>query len=125
MAEGGSTGAARDKWFSKEPRERGWRDGNGGPGEGPARRVGRVKTGFWEGGMTGADEVGLRARGGSGREMEGVRGWSKQLHMVKASAQKEDTCRERERWKKIRRKKKKIRRKKKKSTGHKKQTCIS
>lgn len=102
MVGGGSTGAPRDRWFSREPskvavgpRERGWRGGKGGPGVGPPRRFGRDKTGFWEGGRMGAAEVGLRASGGRGREMVGVRGWSRQLHMVKASTQNDDTCTER------------------------------
>ncbi len=47
--------------------------------------------GTWEDGRTGAVGVGLRVRGGKGREMEGVRGWRTELQTVSASAQNVET----------------------------------
>lgn len=70
-----------------------WRGGKGGPRGGPPRRVGKVSPGVlpWEtGGAEGAG-VGFRVRGGKGRVIEGVRGWSRELQMVRASLQNEDT----------------------------------
>lgn len=94
----GSPGT-RERWFSREPsrevgpRPRVWRVGKGGPGAGPPRRVGKVRpeVGPWEEGSTGAVGVGFRASGGKGRAMEGVRGWSRELQMVRASIQNVET----------------------------------
>ncbi len=94
----GSPGT-RERWFSREPsREAGprlseWRDGKGGPGAGPPRRFGKVRPGVgpWEEGRTGAVGVGFRVRGGKGRAMEGVRGWRRELQMVRASVQNVET----------------------------------
>lgn len=75
------------------PRPIEWRVGKGGPGAGPPRRVGKVSPGVgpWEVGRTGAVGVGFRVRGGKGRAMEGVRGWSSELQMVRASVQNVET----------------------------------
>lgn len=67
--------------------------GKEGPGAGPPRRVGKVSPGPgpWEEERTGAVGVGFRASGGKGSAMEGVRGWRRELQMVRASVQNEDT----------------------------------
>lgn len=67
--------------------------GKGGPGAGPPRRVGKVSPGAgpWEEERMGAGGVGFRARGGKGSEMEGMRGWRRELQIVRASVQNEDT----------------------------------
>lgn len=96
----GSPVGTRDRWFSREPsraagpRLRECRVGKGGPGEGPPRSVGRVspEEGPWEGGRTGAVGVGLKVRGGKGKEMDGLRGWRSELQTVRASVQSEETC---------------------------------
>lgn len=73
------------------PRE--WRGPKGGPGAGPPRRVGNVSPGAgpWVVGRTEAVGVGFRVRGGNGRAMEGVRGWSRELQIVRASVQNIET----------------------------------
>lgn len=67
--------------------------GKGGPGGGPSRRVGKVSPGVgpWEEGSTAAVGLGFKVRDGKGREMEGVRGWSRELQMVRASVQNVET----------------------------------
>lgn len=56
----------------------------------------RPEVGPWEEGSTGAVGVGFRASGGKGRVMEGVRGWSRELQMVRASIQNVETWEGRE-----------------------------
>lgn len=74
-------------------RLREWRVGKGGAGAVPPKRVGKVspEVGPWEDGRTGTAGVGFRVRGGKGRVMEGVRGWRRELHMVRASTQNVET----------------------------------
>lgn len=45
----------------------------------------------WEEGTTGAVGLGFRVRDGKGSAMEGVRGWRRELQMVRASVQKVET----------------------------------
>lgn len=90
-----------ERWFSKEPsKEEGPRprecgEGNGGAGVGSPRRVGRARPGVgaWGAGRTDTVWAGLMGRGGMGRAMEGLRGWSRELQMVRASVQKVETFR--------------------------------
>lgn len=42
--------------------------------------------------------LGLRVRGGKGRAMDGVRGWNRELQMVRASVQNVETCEGTEGW---------------------------
>lgn len=67
--------------------------GKGGPGAGPPRRVGKVSPGVgpWEGGSTEAVGLGFRLSDGKGSAMEGVRGWRRELQMVRASVQNVET----------------------------------
>lgn len=89
----------RDRWFSREPSREvvtmpsGCRGGKGGAEVGPPRRVVKVSPGVGplEEGRTGAVGLGFRVREGKGRAMEGVRGWSRELQMVRASVQNEET----------------------------------
>lgn len=89
-----------ERWFSRElskeeegPRPSGWAEGKAGAGVGSPRRVGSVKPGVGACGVGRTDPgwVGLTGRGGSGRAMEGLRGWSSELQMVRASLQNVDT----------------------------------
>lgn len=69
-------------------------EGKGGAGVGSPRRVGSVRPGGGAAcgvGRTDTAEVGLTARGGIGRVIEGLRGWSRELQMVRASLQNVET----------------------------------
>lgn len=87
----------RDRWFSRESRRpREWRGPKCGPEVvGPPRRAaGMLSPGaapWLVGRLWAAVGVGLRVSGGSGRAMEGVRGWTSALQMVRASEQNEET----------------------------------
>lgn len=88
-----------ERWFSREsskeegPRPSGCGEGKGGAGVGSPRRVGSVKPGVGACGVGRPDTawVGLMGRGGIGRAMEGLRGWSRELQMVRASLQNVET----------------------------------
>lgn len=60
---------------------------------GSPRRVGSVRPGAGACGVGRTDTgwAGLMGRGGIGRAMEGLRGWSRELQMVRASLQNVET----------------------------------
>lgn len=68
-------------------------EGNGGGGVGSPRRVGSVRPGVEACGVGRTDTAwaGLMERGGIGRAMEGLRGWSRELQIVRASQQNVET----------------------------------